>query len=428
MRIAFVLGSFPALSETFILNQITGLIDRGQIVDIYASGPRDDPKVHPDVERYGLIGRTFYLKEPLAGRLGDFGGRLLAAPGATLVGAVRNRLWPREMRALRLGVAPLTSPPAVTYDVVHCHFGASALAALTVRKAGLLAGPLVTTFYGADVTRYVVRHGEAAYAGLFKEGEAFLAICEAFRARLIRLGCAADRIHPHRLGIDLGRFPFLPRQLAAGEAVRMVSIARLEEKKGLEYVLRALARVQTAVRIEYTIIGDGSLRAPLERLAAQVPAGVRVRFAGWLQQEEVAATLRGAHLLIAPSVTAASGDQEGTPVAILEAMASGLPVIATHHSGIPELVQDRSSGRLVPERDVASLCEAIEELVAAPGTWVAMGHAGRARVEQRHDINQLNDALVQFYQQLVAGTAMRASHPGAAPRSHRDASEHAGTR
>ena len=80
MRIAFVLGSFPALSETFILNQITGLIDRGHSVDIYAAGARDDPKCHPDVERYGLIGTTFYMKVPLLERLRAFAARSSSAP------------------------------------------------------------------------------------------------------------------------------------------------------------------------------------------------------------------------------------------------------------------------------------------------------------------------------------------------------------
>jgi len=403
MRIAFVLGSFPALSETFILNQITGLIDRGHIVDIYASGPRDDPKVHPDVERYGLIGRTFYMKTPFVERLREFADRLRVAPGSTVGIAVRQRIWRHGVHTPSVGGSSLSAPPADRYDVVHCHFGDRALAALALRNTGQLAGTLVTTFYGADLTSYLKRHGDKVYAGLFKRGEAFLAICDVFRARLIRIGCAPERIHTHRLGIDLGRFPFIPRRLARGEAVRIVTIARLEEKKGIEYVLRALAEVRTSVPIEYTIIGDGSLRIRLEDLAARVPAGVTVRFAGWLQQDEITDVLRGAHLLIAPSVTAASGDQEGTPVAILEAMASGLPVISTYHSGIPELVQDRISGRLVPERDVTSLREAIENLVEAPAAWVAMGQAGRSRIEQRHDINQLNDALVQFYQQLLSG-------------------------
>ena len=167
--------------------------------------------------------------------------------------------------------------------------------------------------------------------------------------------------------------------------------------------------------IEYTIIGDGPLRENLEGLARDVAANVRVRFAGWLQQEEVIHTLRTAHLLLAPSVTADDGDQEGTPVAILEALASGMPVISTWHSGIPEIVQDGISGRLVPERDAASLGEAIDELAGAPERWLSMGQAGRSYVEQYHDINQLNDELVKFYGRLVGQSVVSPAMAAAVP-------------
>jgi colanic acid/amylovoran biosynthesis glycosyltransferase len=129
-----------------------------------------------------------------------------------------------------------------------------------------------------------------------------------------------------------------------------------------------------------------------------------------LQQEEVSDILHRAHLLIAPSVTAADGDQEGTPVAILEALASGLCVISTWHSGIPELVEDGISGRLVPERNVFALSSAIDELVQSPEAWVKMGLAGRRRVEERHDINELNDQLVQLYERLLAEPVTAEAH------------------
>ena len=125
-----------------------------------------------------------------------------------------------------------------------------------------------------------------------------------------------------------------------------------------------------------------------------------------MNQDEVAATLRSAHLLLAPSVTAAGGDQEGTPLAIIEALASGLPVISTFHSGIPEIVQDGISGRLVPERDHLALAAAIDQLVDDSGTWVALGEAGRAYVAANHNINTLVDQLVALYERLLEPAAL----------------------
>jgi colanic acid/amylovoran biosynthesis glycosyltransferase len=417
MRIAFIVGAFPALSETFILNQITGLIDRGHRVDIFAAGARDDPKCHPDVERYGLIARTTYMKQPMLDRLRDFARRSSSGPGAAW-NAVRSRIRGRRTSADAITPVPIKAGPRLGYDIVHSHFGDTGLAALTRPETRHLSGKRVTTFYGADLTCHLVQHGDDAYAALFKSGDAFLAICDYFRVRLIEIGCPPERIGQQRLGIDPSRFRFIARQLAGGEPVRVVTIARLVEKKGIEYALRALATTRTSVPIEYIIIGDGPLRSQLEGLARATRANVSVRFAGWLQQDEVAETLSSAHLLIAPSVTAADGDQEGTPVAILEALASGLPVVSTWHSGIPELVEDGISGRLVPERDVAALASAIDELVEAPQRWTTMGLAGRARVEARHDINRLNNELVELYERLVdpMGTVQSAV-PGASIRA-----------
>ena len=231
MRIAFVLDVFPALSETFILSQITGLIDRGHTVDIYASGPRDDPKRHPDVERYGLIGKTFYMKVPLSERLREFANRSVAEPGAVWE-AVRRRLRPPPANPHSFGAAPLSVAPAKKYDVVHCHFGGCGLRALKHRRAGELEGLLVTTFYGEDITRHLVDHGHDAYAELFKRGDAFLAICDYFRTRLIEIGCAAERVRKHHLGIDPSRFAFIPRRLAAGEAIRDRDHRQARRKEG----------------------------------------------------------------------------------------------------------------------------------------------------------------------------------------------------
>ena len=371
MRIAFVVGEFPALSETFILNQITGLIDRGHSVDIFASGSRDDPKVHTDVEHYGLLGRTFYMKAPVSERLRDFAERVKGNPAAAWE-ALAKRIRLLTDFGVRPELAPRCEAPARSYDVVHCHFGYHALSALKQRRAGYLGGKLVTTFYGVDLTRYLLENGTGTYANLFEQGDAFLAICDYFRSRLVEIGCPPHRISKQPLGIDPSRFPFIARRLGPAEPVRLVTIARLVEKKGVEYVLRALAQVRTSARVEYTIIGDGPLRPQLEALAGAVSSAVDVRFVGWRHQDEVATTLQSAHVLVAPSVTAADGDQEGTPVAILEAQASGLPVISTRHSGIPEIVQDGVSGRLVDERNAPALAAAIAEIVGTPDAWVRM--------------------------------------------------------
>jgi colanic acid/amylovoran biosynthesis glycosyltransferase len=155
--------------------------------------------------------------------------------------------------------------------------------------------------------------------------------------------------------------------------------------------------------IEYQIAGDGPLRNDLENLIDDLNVNDHVRLLGWKRQEEIVELMKGASILLAPSVTGKDGDQEGIPVTLMESLAQGLPVLSTQHSGIPELVQDGKSGFLVPERDVDALAERLEYLVKHPELWPAMGRAGRDYVERHYDISKLNDQLAQLYQQLLDG-------------------------
>jgi colanic acid/amylovoran biosynthesis glycosyltransferase len=224
------------------------------------------------------------------------------------------------------------------------------------------------------------------------------------RSQLMELGCPPGKAVVHHLGVDPSRFRFIPRRLAPGEPVRIVSLARLAEKKGIEYGIRAVAEVAKSRRnLVYEVIGDGPLRPSLQKLIDDLEVGDVVRLAGWKKQDEVVRALEQAHLLMAPSVTAAGGDQEGTPTAIVEAMMMGLPILSTLHSGIPEMIRDGVSGYLVPERDVDSLADRLGELVAHPETWPAMGAAGRASAEEEFNINRLNDRLVVMYEELAGG-------------------------
>jgi colanic acid/amylovoran biosynthesis glycosyltransferase len=229
-----------------------------------------------------------------------------------------------------------------------------------------------------------------------------LPLSTCFRERLIAIGCPPDKIRVQRLGVDTARFPFQARTLAVGTAPRFVSVARLVEKKGLETGLRAFALLRSAVpNAIWQIAGEGPLRPHIEGLVRELALGDCVSLRGAIPREAVRRLLDESHLFLAPSVTAADGDQEGTPVAIMEAMACGLPVISTHHSGIGELVADGVSGLLVPERGVAALSEAMRGLATAPERWEAMGREGRAIVEREYDTWILGDRLEKLLMDLV---------------------------
>jgi colanic acid/amylovoran biosynthesis glycosyltransferase len=266
--------------------------------------------------------------------------------------------------------------------------------------------------------------GPDVYERLFREGDLFLPISDYWKTRLVEHGCPEDRIVVHHMGVDCDQFEFAPREMEPGEPVRLLSVCRLVEKKGIEYAIRALAKVvgggasadsalDAGARLEYTIVGSGPLRPHLESVVDELGLSGCVRFLGSLPSDEVAELMAGAHVFLAPSVTAEDGNKEGIPVAIMEAMATGLPVVSSRHSGIPELVEDGVTGLLAEERDVSGLADRLARLVRDPELHARLAAAGRIRVEQEFSTSVLNPRLMGLFHGLVNGdrTPSPASRP-----------------
>lgn len=410
MRVLFIVGSFPALSETFILNQITGLIDCGHEVDIYAlkGKPKNNCKVHLDVEKYQLLDRTYYAPK----RAKNLWLRMLQASNLLLVNSCKNPLamlrslslfkYKQQLKPLEWFHFMIPFLGKQAYDIIHCQFGVYALKGMVLRDIGAIKGKLVTSFRGFDISWYVQEYGEQVYNELFKKGDFFLSNCEHFRQRVINLGCDEKKIFVLGSGIDCQRFFFKPRFPASDGKVRIVTTGRLVEKKGIAYSIRAVAKLaKTHPNIEYNIVGDGPLKTEFQNLIEELNVSDQIKLLGWKNQQELIEILDKSHIFVATSVTAEDGNQDAPVNTLKEAMAMGLPVIGTRHGGIPELIEDGVSGFLVPERDVEALAKKIADLSEHPEVWQKMGQAGRAYVKRYYDTNKLNDQLVQIYQQLL---------------------------
>jgi colanic acid/amylovoran biosynthesis glycosyltransferase len=413
MRIAFLLYHWPVVSETFVMNQITGLLDRGHEVDAFAKRPGKEQVLHGDMAKYNLLERTFYY-----GSGSDRLPRNEFARVAKAIGLIAKHIHKRPLplfkslnvikfgrEASSLGLFYKTVPflGADKYDIVHCHFGPNGNLAVLLREVGAIKGKIVTAFHGEAGYTGPLRY-EKGFNPLFERGDLILPMSEKEKRSLIELGCDPKKILVHRMGVDLSKFTFALRQPSDDGRVHLLTVGRLVEKKGIEYAIRAVASVlEEYPHIEYKIAGDGPLRSDLEHLVDALKVGDKVKILGWRPQEEIIELSRGAHVFLAPSVNSQDGDQEGIPVVLMEALAQGLPVLSTYHSGIPELVQDGVSGFLVPERDVNALAAKLEHLVKHPEIWLEMGQAGRSYVETYYDIDKLNDELVQLYQRLLDG-------------------------
>ena len=409
MKIAFVLYWFPLLSETFILNQIVGLLDRGHEIDIYADYPESkNNKLHSEIEKYKLLERTYYRPRWRYPKV------YAVLKGLALLGINAPKapkiLWRSlntfkygqdalSMRLLYWAIPFLGKQP---YDIIHCHFGVPGKNTAILREIGAIQGKLITTFHGADVNSYPRIFGSNIYDPLFQRGDLYTANTNYTAEMAIKLGCPREKIEILPVGLNPALYPFSERILQANQPIKIITVGRLVEKKGIEYSIRAVAKViQDYPNIIYRIVGDGQLRKSLEKLILELGVSDKIQLLGWMTQEEVRQLYADSHLFILASVTASNGDREGQGLVLQEAQAMGLPVLSTLHNGIPDGVLDGKSGFLVPEKDVEALAERIRYLVKNPETWPEMGRVGRAFVEENYDINLLNDKLVKIYEKLL---------------------------
>ncbi|MEO0846985.1 MAG: glycosyltransferase [Cyanobacteria bacterium J06648_1] len=408
MRIAFFVDQFPSLSETFILNQITGLIDRGHEVDIYCDRPGNRTKMHPEVEQYQLLDCTYCTPIPRnllwlwSKGMGLLAINLLRDPRTILRTLNFWRFNPQKygepgefFKPLYLTLPCLERSP---YDIIHCHYGRNGLKASLLKDLGVITGKIVVVFHGNDISRYLKLHGDDVYHYLFQRADLLLPISQHWRDKLIDLGCEPSKIMVHHMGIDCNKFVPSPKTTEQTTPL-ILSVARLVEKKGLTYGIAAVAQLsEQFTKLKYLIVGDGVLRSQLE---SQITTE-QIELLGWREQAELQHIIAQADILLAPSVTSSNGDCEGIPVSLMEAMAQSIPVVSTYHSGIAELVEDGVAGYLVPERDTVALSHKLQHLLADPQLRQQMGQAGRQRVLQHYNIDQLCDRLVGIYQETVA--------------------------
>lgn len=402
MKIAFLLDVFPKTSETFIVSQIVGLIERGHTVDIFARYRNSDEPVHPQVKKYQLTERTQYLI-PVSRKE----RALVAAKNILMWGWRKPRNLLRSRNVFRYGKAAINfevlcsrafSSTRPAYDIIHCHFGPLGIFGQHLRDIGALKGPMLTTFHGYDVGSYLTRHGTGIYDELFRKGDGFTCSSNFIRKKLVAAGCDPAKIFPFKLGTDLTKFDFLERRIDPGGAVRLITVARLLEKKGLKYSIKAVGNlVRKFPKLQYTIVGDGDLRPDLLLLIERLKLQSNVRLVGWKTQEEIRQLFAQSHIFVLASVVSSDGDFEGQGTVLQEAQAMGLPVVCTNHNGFSESILDGQSGFLVPERDVDALSSRLAELIGQPNSWFEIGKKGRAFVEAAFDLNKRNDALVELY-------------------------------
>jgi colanic acid/amylovoran biosynthesis glycosyltransferase len=291
-------------------------------------------------------------------------------------------------------------------SLIHAHFGIEGVSALGL--ATQLEIPLVTTFHGFDATlKTHAMLGSPAWfrypllrRKLAREGNLFLCASSFIRQKLLETGFPESRTHTHYIGVDCQTI----RPRADFEETPLIlHVARLVEVKGTRYLLRAFATVARKYdRVQLLIIGDGPLRRQLRALTASLGMRDRVEFLGAVPHVAVLSWMRKAAMLVLPGIRTATGREEGLGMVLLEAAATGLPIVGSRVGGIPECMLEGKTGFLVPERDEDALARRMAELLEDPVRRHRMGAAGRALVEDRFDIDRQTAVLENFYDSLLS--------------------------
>jgi colanic acid/amylovoran biosynthesis glycosyltransferase len=319
-----------------------------------------------------------------------------------------RRFWFRQLRDMpwQISVAELRALIGILNrtgaQLLHVYFGQIAVHLLPL--IGTWKKPSIVSFHGADVT---VDMNKPAYREATQQMldavRLVLVRSESLRRAVVDLGCDEGKIEVQRTGIPLDEFPFRERSFPQDGEWRFVQAGRLIEKKGLPITLRAFAVfLHQHPNAKLTIAGEGPLLGQLRNLARELNIDGRVSFTGFISQEQLRDVYYQSHIFLHPSQTGRDGNQEGIPNAMLEAMASGLPVVATEHGGIPEAIQNGVSGVLVPEHDHEGLAGALLNAVQDAGFLSEIARNGAEVVRENFDLDAQAQRLEEIYLRAIS--------------------------
>jgi len=285
--------------------------------------------------------------------------------------------------------------------VLHVYFGHVAPQFIPLMKAW--PHPVVVSFHGADAGIDVEKPRHAAkMREVLRLAARILCRSESLAADVIRLGCAPEKVLIQRTGLPTEEWAYAERAKPADGAWSIVQSCRFIAKKGIDLTVTAFAEVtKLHPKATLTLIGDGPQKEAIEHQIAALGLADRVRFTGFIYEDGVKQALAAAHLFVHPSRTTGEGDREGVPNSMLEAMATGLPIVATRHGGIPEAVTDGESGLLVPENDAAALAAAMLRVLGDDDLRRRLGCGARRDVEAKFDRAIQTRRLEAVYKDLM---------------------------
>lgn len=376
MRIAHICTKFNRLSETFIYDLVLGLEYAGSENHVLTTA-----RLNQD-ERPFLRVRALPL---------SLHQKAMFVFRKYCLGVYNFRLPPRATHRSLREIRP---------DVILAHFGGTGAAIAPM--AHDLEIPLVVVFHAFDLFMRHVR--PETYTALWNSGVQAVAVSNHGRNRLLELGCPKDRVRIIHCGVDPSRFAWVKRPSPIPGEFRLVTVGRLVEKKGFDGLIMAVALVRNSMAqpIRVDILGDGPLKSHLVKLAHRLGVDDVIAFKGSVANGDIPRLIREYDAFVLPSRRARNGDTEGIPITILEAQASGLPVVSSLHAGIPEAVPPLNREWLAREDDPADLANKLFSLATHPDRWEDIGRRGKIWVSQHFSLHDEVNSYLHLFREQAA--------------------------
>ncbi|MGC5325515.1 glycosyltransferase [Brevibacillus sp. SYSU BS000544] len=284
---------------------------------------------------------------------------------------------------------------------IHIHHATLASKLLHLKKKYGL--PMIVGVRGKDATSYPKKKENKQFLEkLFKTADLFLPVCHHLKDQLIKLGCPKKKIRVLYGGVDLSRFKFTPRKFPKDRPVRFLAVGRFVNKKGFEDLIDAFAILQKNHKnTELTLIGEGERLKKYQRKIAKYGLNDQVHIIPWVNYQKIQDAYFEADIFCAPSRTDKDGNQEGIPNTLKEAMATGMPCIATKHAGIPEIMKSKVSGLLVPEQNVNRLAKAMKAIIEHPEKWERYSVNARKKIVKSFNLTKQLAKQKGYYDELL---------------------------
>lgn len=394
-KIAFFVDSFPSISETFIVNQIIGLLDAGHQVCIYAQTKATTNIVHPVINEYKLLDKTIFLE--------DFPKDRLKKVGILLKGFLNQPLFVGKWIFLFLNnkknwtlsvysLLPFLKCPQ--YDVVHAHFGNVGNYLAQLRNAGMFKNAkFVATFHGYDMMVKPI-----VYTKLFNSDVTITVNSEYSKNQIIKLGCPISKIDILPVGLDTTYFQ---RKNFQHQIFTLLFVGRLISLKGPNLFINICKELADRYKMNFkaVMIGEGELKQQLELQIESLKLTSIIELAGAKTQNQIRQYMHRANLFVLPGITD-NGRAEAQGLVIQEAQSMQLPVLVSDAGGMQEGMQDGITGFVIKEGDIKGFADKIIFLVQDQQLRRRMGEKGSIYVESFFDTRLLTEKLIKLYKRL----------------------------